>query len=211
MVILSSCQGNGPLGPQGRAPGRTAVSSGSARLQGNEQPYAGKDWPPSRSTAHNAKLILCRPRRRQLEPRAGARTNIQGVFHAGDVQDRIYRQPITASGAGCLAAIAVERFPGMIVVADSGPLRYLVLIGAIFVLPLLCSACSYRKRLPLNCNIEETPPAVGALTLPTYWRRLPKKPSHKTLPLSKKKYPPITQPLTPAQTPPKQPLPPPRC
>ena len=40
----------------------------------------------------------------------GARTNISGVFHAGDVQDRIYRQAITASGAGCMAAIEVERY-----------------------------------------------------------------------------------------------------
>ena len=45
-----------------------------------------------------------------LKPSRSSKTNIAGVFVAGDVQDKIYRKALISAGRSCMAALNAERY-----------------------------------------------------------------------------------------------------
>jgi thioredoxin reductase (NADPH) len=54
--------------------------------------------------------VLAMDEQGYLKVRDGSKTDIPGVFVAGDVHDHVYRQAVTAAGAGCKAAMDCERW-----------------------------------------------------------------------------------------------------
>ena len=62
------------------------------------------------NTAIFREQIQCDPSGYILVEAGSTRTNIPGIFAAGDVADHVYRQAVTSAGTGCMAAIDSERY-----------------------------------------------------------------------------------------------------